>query len=227
MSPLGFLKKNQPEVEKREKADCGFLVFENTRRNYMKEIDCRGMACPMPVVKAKQALEELKDEELVFIVDDPSSRDNVERFVQSQGCSVEVEEKGKDFYLHIQKRHGGTEVKSVPKAEKVVVYINSNLLGIGDEALGSILMRAFLKTLMDMETKPSRLIFINSGVCLTSEGSEVLETLKALSQKGVDILSCGTCLDFYGLKEKLKVGIISNMYDIAQSLLEADRLIRP
>jgi selenium metabolism protein YedF len=193
----------------------------------MKEIDCRGMACPIPVVRAKQALEEPKDREFIFIVDNPSSRDNVERFVQSQGCSVEIEQRGQDFHLHIQKRQGETEVKSVPKVEKVVVYINSNLLGIGDEALGSILMRAFLKTLMDMETKPSRLIFINSGVRLTSEGSEVLETLKALAGKGMEILSCGTCLDFYGLKEKLKVGVVSNMYDIAQSLLEADRLIRP
>ena len=88
-------------------------------------------------------------------------------------------------------------------------------------------MRSFLKTLLDLKPIPSNLIFINSGVRLTTEGSAVLETLKALSEKGVDILSCGTCLDFYGLKEKLKVGIISNMYDIAQSLLEADRLIRP
>jgi len=98
---------------------------------------------------------------------------------------------------------------------------------VGEEALGTILMRSFLKTLLDLKPIPSKLIFINSGVRLTTEGSEVLETLKALSEKGVDILSCGTCLDFYGLKEKLKVGIISNMYDIAQSLLEADRLIRP
>jgi selenium metabolism protein YedF len=80
---------------------------------------------------------------------------------------------------------------------------------------------------MDLETKPSRLILINSGVRLATEGSEVLETLRALSQKGIEILSCGTCLDFYGLKQKLKVGVVSNMYDIAQSLLEADRLIRP
>jgi selenium metabolism protein YedF len=100
-------------------------------------------------------------------------------------------------------------------------------MGIGEEALGAILMRSFLKTLVDIETKPSRLILVNSGVRLSSEGSEVLETLRALSENGVEILSCGTCLDFYGLKEKLKVGKISNMYDIAQSLMEADRLIRP
>ena len=109
----------------------------------------------------------------------------------------------------------------------MVVYINSQFLGVGEEALGTILIRSFFRTLLDSETKPFRMIFINSGVRLISEGSAVLETLKALSEKGVEILSCGTCLDFYGLKEKVKVGMISNKYDIVQSLMEADRLIRP
>jgi selenium metabolism protein YedF len=176
---------------------------------------------------AKQALETLKEGELILIVDNPSSCDNVERFVRSQGCLVDVERRGQDFYLHIQKVKLSDEGKSSQKREKVVVYINSHLLGIGDEALGSILMRSFLKTLLDLEMKPSRLILINSGVRLASEGSEVQETLRALSEEGVEILSCGTCLDFYGLKEKVEVGVISNMYEIAQSLLEADRLIRP
>lgn len=108
-----------------------------------------------------------------------------------------------------------------------MVYINAHLLGVGDEALGSILMRSFLKTLLELEKKPLRLILINSGVRLASEGSEVLETLKMLSEKGIDVISCGTCVDFYGLKEKIRVGRISNMYEITQSLLEADRLLRP
>ncbi len=193
----------------------------------MREIDCRGKACPQPVITTKQALEEVKEGEFTLIVNDPSSSENVKRFASSRGCSVEVEKKGGDFYLHIRKAVPLEEGKIPRKEEKVVIYINSNLLGIGDDALGSILMRAFLKTLLETDPKPSRLIFINSGVRLTSEGSEVLETLKALSGKGVDILSCGTCLDFYGLKERLKVGIVSNMYEITKSLLEADRLIRP
>ena len=85
----------------------------------------------------------------------------------------------------------------------------------------------FLKTLLDLERRPDRLILINSGVQLASEDSNVLETFKALSEKGTKIVSCGTCIDFYGLKERVKVGAISNMYDIIQSLLEADRVIRP
>jgi selenium metabolism protein YedF len=109
----------------------------------------------------------------------------------------------------------------------VIVYINSNLLGVGEEALGTILMRSFMKTLLDLKPISSRLILINSGVRLTTEGPEVLESLKAFFEKSVEILSCGTCLDFYHLKEMLKVGVVSNMFDIAQSLMEADRLIRP
>lgn len=193
----------------------------------MKEIDCRGLACPQPVITTKNALEEMAEGELMVIVDNPSARDNVERFAKSQGATVNIEKKGNDFYLHIEKRSACEMAGSTQKAEKVVVYINSNLMGVGEEALGAILMRSFLKTLLDLKPIPSKLIFVNSGVRLTTEGSEVLETLKALYEKGVEILSCGTCLDFYGLKEKLRIGIISNMYDIAQSLLEADRLIKP
>jgi selenium metabolism protein YedF len=181
-------------------------------------------------VTTKQALDQLKEGEMIVIVDNASSCNNVERFVQSQGCLVEIKEEGQDFYLRIQKlgeKDKEEAIRSEEKIKKVVVYINSQFLGIGDEALGTILMRSFLKTLLDLETRPSRLILINSGVRLAAEGSEVLGTLQALSEKGIEILSCGTCLDFYGLKERLKVGKISNMYDIAQSLLEADRLIRP
>jgi selenium metabolism protein YedF len=194
------------------------------------EIDCRGKACPQPVITAKRALEQLKEGEVVLVVDNPASSENVERFARSQGCSVHVVEKEGDYYLRLGKPRSG-EASVFPqegkKARKTVAYISSQFLGIGDDALGAILMRAFLKTLLEMENKPNPLIFINSGVKLTSEGSEVLESLRALAGGGVEIFSCGTCLDFYGLKEKLRVGVVSNMYDIARSLLEADTIIRP
>ena len=189
----------------------------------MSVIDCRGLACPQPVVTTKKALDQIEEGNLIVIVNNAVSSNNVERFVLSQGCSVE--EKGGEFHLHIRKAKIAEESKR--RGQKVVVYINSQFLGVGEEALGTILIRSFFRTLLDSETKPFRMIFINSGVRLTSEGSEVLETLKSLSEKGVEILSCGTCLDFYGLKEKMKVGMISNMYDIVQSLMDADRLIRP
>jgi len=191
----------------------------------MSVVDCRGLACPQPVVTTKKALDQIEEGNLIVIVNNAVSSNNVERFVLSQGCSVEVEEKGGEFHLHIRKAKIAEESKR--RGRKVVVYVNSQFLGVGEEALGTILIRSFFKTLIDSETKLFRMIFINSGVRLTSEGSEVLETLKSLSEKGVEILSCGTCLDFYGLKEKVKVGTISNMYDIVQSLMEADRLIRP
>jgi len=196
----------------------------------MLEIDCRGKACPQPVIMTKEALAQLKEGELTIIVDNPSSSENVERFAQSQGCSVKVERRGPDFYLRLQKVKAGVETEITrrdERAEKVIVYINASLLGIGDEALGSFLMKAFLKTLLDLESRPDRLILINSGVQLASENSKALETLMALSDKGVEIVSCGTCIDFYGLKDRMKVGAISNMYDIIQSLFEADRVIRP
>ena len=193
----------------------------------MREIDCRGMACPQPVMTAKRSLEELKEEEFILIVDNPSSSENVKRFALSQGCSVEVESRGGDFYTHIQKKRLREEAKLPEKKEKVVVYINSHLLGVGDEALGRFLMKNFLKTLSDLETKPNRLILINSGVQLAAEESEALEMLTKLSEAGAEILSCGTCLDFYGLKEKMKVGRVSNMVEIAQSLLNGNRVVRP
>jgi len=195
----------------------------------MSVVDCRGLACPQPVMTTKKALDQLKEGELLVIVDNAVSCNNVERFAQSQGCSVEIERSGEDFHLRIHKGKGRDEVKQDRKKEmeKVVVYINSHLMGGGDETLGSFLMKAFLKTLLDLETKPNRLILINSGVHLASEGSKVLDSLIALSEKGVEILSCGSCLDFYGLKGKLKVGVVSNMVEIIQSMMEADRLIRP
>ena len=196
----------------------------------MSVVDCRGLACPEPVMKTKKALDQLKEGELLVIVDNAVSCNNVERFAQSQGCSAEVEQRGKDFSLRIQKGRGGQETElpqEKEKVKKVVIYINSHLMGGGDEALGSFLMKAFLKTLLDLDAKPNRLILINSGVRLASEGSKVLDSLIALSEKGVEILSCGSCLDFYGLKGKLKVGVVSNMVEIIQSMMEADRLIRP
>ena len=196
----------------------------------MSVVDCRGLACPQPVMTTKKALDQLKEGELLVIVDNAVSCNNVERFAQSQGCSVEVEQRGKDFSLRIQKGRGGQETElpqEKEKVKKVVIYINSHLMGGGDEALGSFLMKAFLKTLLDLEAKPNCLILINSGVQLASEGSKVLDSLIGLSEKGVEILSCGSCLDFYGLKGKLKVGVVSNMFEIIQVMMEADRLIRP
>jgi selenium metabolism protein YedF len=196
----------------------------------MPVIDCRGLTCPRPVIMTKQALDQLMEGEMIVIVDNVSSCNNVERFVQSQGCPVDIKREGQDFHLRIQKTGSKDKEKVTPRNEetkRVVVYINSHLLGGGDEILGSFLMKSFLKTLLELETKPSRLILVNSGVQLGAENSKVLESLQSLWEKGVEIVYCGTCIDFYELKGKMKVGVVSNMYDILQSMLEADRVIRP
>ena len=195
-----------------------------------KVIDARGLACPQPVINTKKALEGIEEGIFTVIVDNVAARDNVRRFAESQGCTVMVEEDNGDYHLEIAKGFS-CEVKSEPGETKgndsIVIYINSNVMGVGDEELGRILMGAFLKTMIGAEPSPKKVIFINSGVKLVTEGSEVLESIIEMEKKGIELLSCGTCLNFYGIKEKLRVGVVSNMYDIIESLIEADKVISP
>ena len=110
---------------------------------------------------------------------------------------------------------------------RVVAFIASDRFGEGDPELGRILMRAFIKTVGELEPRPGKLIFANGGVRLTTEGSDLLPDLAALADQGIEIISCGTCLDFFGLVDRLEVGVASNMYEIAQALVEADRVVKP
>jgi len=202
-----------------------------------KTIDARGKTCPQPVLMTKQGLESLKEGILTVIVDDSTSRDNVERFARSQGCDVEIEGREEGYFLTVVKGHpievsaggpAGQKEKTAPSSEpNVVVYVGADHMGGGDQELGSILIRAFLKTLRDVSPKPRKLIFVNSGVKLTTEGSDAIETIRELEAMNIAVLSCGTCLDYYRVKDKLKVGLVSNMFDIASSLMEADRVVRP
>jgi selenium metabolism protein YedF len=108
-----------------------------------------------------------------------------------------------------------------------IVYINSDNMGTGEEELGRLLMGNFLKTLVDAERHPEKILFVNRGVFLTTEGSELIETLKVLGRRSVKLLSCGTCLDYYGRKDKLKVGSATNMFEIVTSLASAEKVIKP
>jgi selenium metabolism protein YedF len=186
-------------------------------------VDARGLPCPRPVVETKKALEEVEEGVATVLVDSPESRENVKRFAESQGCQVEVVEKEGHFRLEIAK---GESQEAARKMSGDVVLIESDCLGTGDRELGEILMRAFLNTLWDTEPKPTKVLFLNSAVNLTTEGSEVLDTLRLLEEEGVRILSCGTCLEYYGLKEQLRVGQVTNMYDTVSSLIAADKVIR-
>ena len=198
----------------------------------VKELDCRKQGCPQPIIDTKKALEAGADE-LRVIVDSIVSRDNVRRFASSQGHKVEIEDKGGGLYhLNITrnpnavKKAAGAAAGAVPVTGGLVIFITTDQLGVGDERLGGILMKAFLNTLHDSEPKPEKILFINNGVKLTTEGSDVLDSLDALTHDGVQIMSCGTCLNYYGIIDKLQYGIAGNMYDIVNALLEAGKVIK-
>ena len=191
----------------------------------MKTIDCTGKACPLPVLETKKALEEGHVDTLAVIVDNPTSRENVMRFLQSQGFSVSVMEENKKH--RIEATRGQSDEEIVKSENKLLVFIDGETVGRGSEELGRILMRSFLITLKELNPLPWRIIFINSGVKLAAEESPYLEPLNNLFTLGVEILCCGTCLDYYKLKEKLRVGRVSNIFEIASSFLEATNVIKP
>jgi selenium metabolism protein YedF len=207
--------------------------MERRKAKMAKKIDCRGLTCPQPVLETRKALEEA--EELLVLVDNPTSRENVKRFAESQGHKVSIAEEKGVFELKIEKQKGRKKPPSEP-AESIniqcstsldlVVCIDCDSMGRGSEELGKILMRSFLQTLEQSDLQPKKIILINNGVKLACQGSEVLEDLLELAAKGSEILACGTCLDFFGIKKNLKVGKVSNMYEILNSLSQAGRLIK-
>jgi selenium metabolism protein YedF len=188
------------------------------------EIDARGLACPLPVVKTKKALEETTEGDITVIIERPEGSQNVQRFADSQNCPYEVEEKEGLFYIHIHK--GKTETSETVKSSTNVVLITTDRLGTGSEELGKILMKAFLNTLWDASPRPGKILLMNDGVRLTVEGSDVLDTLHLLENEGVEIYSCGTCLAYYELTDKLDVGMVTNMYETVESLLSSDKVIK-
>jgi len=191
-----------------------------------KKIDCRGLACPQPVLETKKALAEPGSEEILVLLDNLSSKENVRRFAESQGHRVLASEEKGVFELRIKKGRGKEKETQCLTSSDLVVFIDTDCLGRGSEELGRILMRSFLQTLEQSEVHPQKVILMNSGVKLSCEGSEVLEDLQELAGKGVEVLSCGTCLDFFGIKKKLSVGRVSNMYEIINSLAGTSKTIK-
>ncbi len=189
-------------------------------------VDARGMACPRPVLMVKEALESLDEGTITVLVDNVASRENVKRFAQRMGCAVEVEEKDGIFVLRVVKGY----TCQLPRVEMEegdgpVILVTSDKLG-EEEELGRLLMKGFLSTLKEASRRPSKLLFMNTGVFLTAEGSPVLEVLRELETQGVEIYSCGTCLDYFRLKDKLAVGQITNMYDTVENLTGASLVVR-
>ena len=195
----------------------------------MKIIDCCGLNCPEPVLRTKNALSENPGIDISVTVDNETARENVLRFARNQGRKAEWKENKGLFSISIS---AGDEDETqeiqgtvtTGPGDRPVLFFANDELGSGSRELGEMLMRNFIYTLTKRETLPQALVFMNSGVKLCVEGSAAIEELQFFKNKDITILVCGTCLDYYELKDKLRVGEVSNMYDIADLLLDAERV---
>lgn len=199
----------------------------------MKTIDALKKACPMPVIMAKK---EIDQGETAFIVavDNKIAVENLKKLASNQGFSIEVEQKEDNFYVSFVKdgAQGVTkqeEEKQVKQGEFVKgsysVFVGKDYIGEGDHTLGRSLIQMFFYTLLESEDLPESILFMNAGVKLVVEDEQCIEHLSQLSKKGVAIIVCGTCLNFYGLAEKIQVGTVSNMYDIVSKMQAANKVI--
>ena len=203
-----------------------------------KILDCMGMACPLPVINAKKAIEAFTEDGTLSVkVDNETAVQNLTRLGEHYGFAVSSRQDGdKDYTVVMQVKAGAAKAAAIP-AEAVscavparggkVVVLSSNTMGSGDEKLGKKLMKAFIFALTSQDEAPEKVICYNSGAYLTTEDPDTIKDLKSLEEAGTTVMTCGTCLDFYGLKEKLQVGIISNMYDIVEAQMNASLIIRP
>jgi len=195
-----------------------------------KEIDCRGLACPAPVLQTKEALEKDHPNLIKVVVDNEASKQNVYRFMESQNLEVSVQQEGTDF--HVIGKIGEGVIPELPVAEKpeagqkkIMVMVANDCMGHGDDELGEKLMVSFLKTLKEMGEELWRLVFVNNGVKLTIEDSDVLPVIQELEKEGIHILVCGTCLTHFDLLDQKQVGETTNMLDIVTAMQLADKVI--
>ena len=195
-----------------------------------KEIDCRGLACPAPVLQAKQEIENDHPDVIKVIVDDEASKQNVSRFMESQNLKVSVKKDGDDFHVIGKRQRRAIHEEPVvarPETErkKIMVMVTNVHMGHGDDELGKKLMVSFLKTLKEMGSELWRLVFVNNGVKLTIDDSGVLPVVQELEKDGIKILVCGTCLTHFDLLNKKLVGETTNMLDIVTAMQLADKVI--
>ena len=201
-----------------------------------KTIDCRGMACPLPVVNAKKAAEELNaGDVLTVLVDNEIAVQNLQRFATGKGFQATGSKTAEKEYAVVISIAGTAEEQvqeeitcNLDMRQKgLVVVLSANTMGTGDAKLGTSLMKAFVFALTKQDRLPETILCYNTGAYLTCEGADTLEDLKLLESEGVTVLTCGTCLDFYGLKEKLAVGGVTNMYDIVERMEKAGSIVKP
>ena len=195
-----------------------------------KEIDCRGLACPAPVLQTKEAIEKEHPNVIKVVVDNEASKENVFRFMGSQGLEVSVEQEGSEFHVIGKVGEGiaaESPVDEKPETgqKKIMVMVANDCMGHGDDELGEKLMLSFLKTLKEMGDELWRLVFVNNGVKLTIEGADVLPVIQELEKEGVHILVCGTCLTHFDLLDQKQAGETTNMLDIVTAMQLADKVI--
>ena len=194
------------------------------------KINAKGLACPQPVVLSKKALAEIESGEVVVCVDNETARDNVKRMAENEGCIVAVKEGDDGFELKITKlssskvsQESVTEKKVV---EETMVYLfDSDFIGSNRE-LGKILVNGFLNAIPSLPKRKSKIIFISNGVKLTTRGSYVFDTLSKLKHSGFEILICGTCLDFFKIRDKVEIGTVSNALEFMETLTNAGKVIK-
>jgi len=196
-------------------------------------LDCRGLACPQPVLRTKELLYDQALDALEVLVDNLAASENVSRFLNSQGFDTEIKPQGADFLVKGRK-NPAKAVSPSPAPEtftcsapgrRTLVFVRCEHLGRGDDTLGAGLMKNYLATLKEMGEELWRIVFVNSGVKLCCQGSESLAALQELAAGGVSILVCGTCLNYFGLLEQKMVGETTNMLDVVTSLQVADKVI--
>ena len=192
-------------------------------------IDARGKACPTPVIMAKKAIS-AGESTFTVLVDNTTAVENLKRLAGNQGFDAAVTEQGGAFHLAFVRTGCAACEEAVNSPLPApggdwAVFVGRDIIGDGDRELGTNLMRMFFYTLSQGEDKPGAVLFMNAGVKLPTLDEQVVEHLKALSAVGVEILVCGTCLNFYGLTDQLQVGTVSNMYDIVTRMQKAGKVV--
>jgi selenium metabolism protein YedF len=190
-------------------------------------VDARGLVCPQPVIRTRQAMQGA--DQVVTLVDNDTAVANVSRMAEKAGWQVKVTPEVGDYRIEMVALAPQPEPLPVgrtePLAGPLVLVVSADKMGRGDEELGHILIRSFFHTLGEVKPRPDRIILFNTGVRLACQGSEVLDDLCALEADGIEILACGTCLGYFELKDKLAIGRVSNMYDIAETILGAGKVV--
>lgn len=205
----------------------------------LKVVDCSGMLCPKPLIETKKALKENPvGTSLEIVIDNDTSCKNVLHFLNDNGVKNTTIQEGKLFRIRVSVPENlSTPAKNVeeycevtfnnsPKGNYIVV-LNSHLMGKGNDDLGKILMKGFLNTLPELNPIPTEVICYNSAVTLAKKGTDTAISFKTLSEKGVKITLCGTCVDFFNMKEEIEVGTISNMLYIAERLSSNLKIVQP